>query len=60
MNRRIRPCNEDSAKTDVTVAHCQDEALSAEPLLRLQIGKGGVPRDIDMAGHERVYESRIT
>src|SRR5581483_5101941 len=60
MNRRIRPCNEDGAKADVTVAHSQNEALSAELFPGLQVGKRGVPRDIDMAGHQRIDQGGIT
>jgi hypothetical protein len=60
MYRRIRPRDEHAGEVDVTVAHSQHQALSAESLPRLQIGQRRVPRDIDMAGDERVDEDGIT
>src|SRR5229473_4847081 len=60
MYRRIRPRDEHGGEVDVTVAHSQHEALSAEPLPGLQIGQRGVPRDIDMADDQRIDKGRIT
>ena len=40
-----------SGKADVTVAHSQHEALSAEFLPSLQISERRVPCDIDVSGY---------
>jgi hypothetical protein len=50
----VRLCDEDCGKADIRVPHRQHLTLPAELFFGLEIGKRGVPRDIDMPGHQRL------